>query len=222
MNAAPHSSPATTSTSAFAGYPTRNDYPKWAVLRLTWGFEAATVAGYSAPPFPESTTAGFVSEPTAPIQTTGEAILEIRRRSGLTWDELADLFAVSRRSVHHWANGNPPSARHEIHIRRTLAALCHVDEGSQMATRDRLLTIGRTGHSTFDLLANGRFGDVFGQPAGSVLPERRRVPLSRHAQEVRRPTPPALLLGADQGRPRIPVSKARVVRAARVPKKNPR
>ncbi|MYE02765.1 MAG: helix-turn-helix transcriptional regulator [Alphaproteobacteria bacterium] len=41
------------------------------------------------------------------------ALFEIRRLSGLTWQELADLFGVSRRTVHNWANGARPSAEHK-------------------------------------------------------------------------------------------------------------
>src|SRR5690348_926812 len=54
--------------------------------------------------------------PGGPSETTREAILEIRRRAGLTWEELADLFDVSRRSVHHWANGKAVTADHEQRI----------------------------------------------------------------------------------------------------------
>ncbi len=39
------------------------------------------------------------------------------------------------------------------------------------------------------------------------MSEQRRLPLSIAAQEARRPPSPALLLGADQERPRIPLTK---------------
>src|SRR5262245_8901698 len=51
-------------------------------------------------------------EPAA-TETVGAAVMEIRRRSGLTWEELGDLFGVSRRSVHHWASGKTVSPRHD-------------------------------------------------------------------------------------------------------------
>ena len=35
------------------------------------------------------------------------AIAELRRLSGLTWDQLARLFNVSRRALHFWASGKP-------------------------------------------------------------------------------------------------------------------
>jgi hypothetical protein len=47
----------------------------------------------------------------------------------------------------------------------------------------------------------------------------RLTPLSRKAQEARRPPPPALLLEAEQDRPDIP-AKARAVTAVRTTKKS--
>ena len=185
------------------------DKAKNTILYLISGLsEPATTTSYDRLTVPESTTSGLATETNiAHTQTTAEAILEVRRRSGLTWEQLSELFDVSRRSVHHWANGKPMSTQHEGEIRRILAALRHVDEGSQAATRDRLLTIGPSGLSTFDLLAARRFDEVMGQVAGSTPTESRRIAVSWHAQEALRPTPPALLLDADQERPDIPVSK---------------
>ena len=34
-------------------------------------------------------------------------IFELRRLTGFTWDELALLLSVTRRSLHLWANGGP-------------------------------------------------------------------------------------------------------------------
>lgn len=182
--------------------------------------EPATDAGYAIGPPPESTTSGPTTaiEP-VPTQTTAAAVLEIRRLSGLTWEQIGDLFDVSRRSVHHWANGKPPSTRHERHIRRTLAAVRHLDIGSQAANRDRLLTIGVTGRSLFDLLAEHRFDEVAGLSGVPASVRSRRTALSEHAREARRPPPPALLLDALQEGIDLPASKARVARAARTTKK---
>lgn len=44
---------------------------------------------------------------TKELITSGSASLinELHEKSGLTWDQLASLFDVSRRSMHHWAAG---------------------------------------------------------------------------------------------------------------------
>ncbi|MDE2911491.1 MAG: hypothetical protein OXL68_01005 [Paracoccaceae bacterium] len=154
----------------------------------------------------------------ASAESTAEAIMEIRRRSGLTWQELGNLFDVSRRSVHHWANGKPVNARHDRTIRRMLAAIRHLDQGSQLDTRAMLLAVNQaTGISTFDLLQAGCFDEATGRVADVRLPESQRVPLSRAASDARRPPAPVLLLGAEQDRPDISAN-ARIVRAKRTPR----
>jgi len=41
-----------------------------------------------------------------------DALAEIKRRAGLTWQNLADIFGVSRKSVHNWVNGEPVKVVH--------------------------------------------------------------------------------------------------------------
>lgn len=75
------------------------------------------------------------------------AIQDVRRHSGLTWQELADALGVSRRAVHHWAVGERVSARHAQLINE-LAALVGEYEGVAPETvRAQLLTPTRTGQS---------------------------------------------------------------------------
>ena len=162
------------------------------------------------------TSSGPMNATRAPLrQSTAESILEIRSRSGLTWGALSALFNVSRRTVHHWANGKAPSISNEMDIRRTLDAVRHLDEGNQRATRDRLLATV-DGASAFDLLSDRRFGDVLQQTAGaaSIASGRQRVALSEDQWVNRRPTRPDHLLESIQDRPEIPVAAARIVRPA--------
>jgi hypothetical protein len=57
---------------------------------------------------------------TAPQPVHAFAVAEmlrvIRRRTSLTWDHLASIFGVSRRSLHHWANGQTvtPENQHKV------------------------------------------------------------------------------------------------------------
>ena len=152
-----------------------------------------------------------------PAESTAEAIMEIRRRSGLTWQELGELFDVSRRSIHHWANGKSVSAGNDRTIRRMLAAIRHLDRGNQRDTRALLLSVDQTtGVSPLDLLQAGRFDDAAAPFPGDWTPEPHRVPLSPAARDARRPPPATRLLGAEQDRPDIP-AKARAVRPKRTP-----
>ena len=144
--------------------------------------------------------------------------MEIRRRSELTWEKLSELFEVSRRSVHHWANGRPMSAGHDRMIRKILAAVRKLDRGDQERTRALLLTVDEcTGVSTFDLLRDGRFRCAMRHVDSIPSVESQRTPLSNPAWEARRPPSPVLLVETEQERPDIPAN-ARAVRPRRTSK----
>ena len=177
---------------------------------------SATSNTYGMPRPVERTTTGPPGQVRyAPAESTAEAILEIRRRSGLTWEEMGDLFDVSRRSIHHWANGKPPSAGHERALRQALAVVRGLDQGDQMGTRARLLAADYpAGLSALDMMREGRFGEIMVPTEGSRTLMRPRVQLSREAREARRPPPPVFLLEAEQGRLDVPTN-ARVVRGVR-------
>ena len=191
------------------------------VVAIGGFWEPETGTSYDLRGSAERTTSGSVGQVEhARVVTTAEAVLEIRRRSGLTWEELSELFEVSRRSVHHWANGKTVSAKHDREIRYVLAAIRHIDEGSQAATRDRLLTIDASEKSVFALLKAHRSDEVVAH-GDAAVPAPQRIPLSQKAQEMLRPPAPVLLLEAEQDRPAFPVSKARIARAVRTTKKSP-
>ncbi len=163
----------------------------------------------------ESTTANIMGQvDPIPIKTTAEAVLEIRRRSGLTWDELSEIFDVSRRSVHHWANGKRISAGNERVIYRTLEAIDHLDEGNQVKTRARLLDVGISGLSPFNMLVSHKFEQVTDLIQGAAKLARHSLPLSPESLEARRPAVPISLLSANPGRFKSSASKARLVRLA--------
>ena len=58
---------------------------------------------------------------TAPQPVQALAIAEmlrvIRRRTSLTWDHLASIFGVTRRSLHHWANGQTVAVENQHKVR---------------------------------------------------------------------------------------------------------
>lgn len=63
------------------------------------------------------------------LSGTAAAIREVRERAGLTWEQLARLFGVSRRSVHLWAGGGRMTAANEESLLR-VAALVNSMKGS--------------------------------------------------------------------------------------------
>jgi len=187
------------------------------VIRLYTLLEPSTSVGPGRAAPVRGTSSGPVNENlAAPSQSTAQAVLEIRRRSGLTWESLSNLFNVSRRTIHHWASGKKPSMQHELSIRRTLDAVRYLDEGSQRATCARLLETIQ-GTSIFDMLADNRFAAVLQLKPGaaSIASGRLRAALSADEWDRRRPTPPNRLLESIQDRPDIPVVAARIVRPTR-------
>jgi DNA-binding transcriptional regulator YiaG len=145
----------------------------------------------------EQTSAGVSLTAAVPA---GAAIGELRRLSGLTWDQLARLFNVSRRSLHFWASGKPMAPGNEEHLQRLLSVVRKVDRGSASANRAMLLGVRADGSLPVDLLAAGDYDRVL-----SLLGPReaRRAASPKPSAEVRAaraPRPPEELVGALQDR----------------------
>ncbi len=145
----------------------------------------------------EQTTNGAMLTVAAPA---GAAIGELRRLSGFTWDQLARLFNVSRRSLHFWASGKPMAPSNEEHLQRLISVIRKVDRGSASANRALLLGVREDGRLPFDLLAAGDYECVL-----SLLGpgDARRISppkLSEEARAARAPRTPEELIGGLQDR----------------------
>jgi transcriptional regulator with XRE-family HTH domain len=186
--------------------------------------ELGTSTAYARPPDMvlrsqrpvEQTTAGasvFVAEP------AGAAIGELRRLSGFTWEQLARLFNVSRRSLHFWASGKPMAPSNEEHLQRLLAVVRKIDRGSASANRTALLGVREDGSLPFDLLAAGDYDRVLWLvgPGGA----RRVSPpkLSEEARAARAPRPPEDLVGALQDRIHATSGRLLAAKAVRIPRR---
>ncbi len=131
--------------------------------------------------------------------TPSQAIAEIRRLYGLKWDEMASLFAVSRRTVHFWASGMEPTIERIQMIFDVSALLRWIDRGSASENRALLTSPGADGVTPLNLMAGGQFeaaAERLGRGAGRPYPE---VP-SEEASWAKKPSPPASRVGALQDR----------------------
>lgn len=147
----------------------------------------------------EQTTAG-AGAVVLSAQPPGPAIGELRRLSGLTWDQLARIFSVSRRSLHFWASGKPMAPSNEEHLQRVLAAVRKIDRGAASANRTALLGVRENGSIPFDLLVAGEY-EGFVSLVGPCEAQRVAPPkLSEEARAARAPRPPEELVGALQDR----------------------
>jgi transcriptional regulator with XRE-family HTH domain len=95
-----------------------------------------------------------------PPRTTAHDVLEIRFLSGLTWEELGELFGVSRRSVHNWANGEALKADNIILVGEALQAVKELRRASSVETRLALLSRLPSGERPLDLLRARRWQDA--------------------------------------------------------------
>ena len=146
---------------------------------------------------------------------TRQAISELRRISGLTWEQLGELFEVTRRSVHFWASGRPLSAANEERLMRVLDVVIYADRGNARSTRRALLN-PQGGLSPFDLLVAQRFDEArsaLGRGSGRTAPARTE--LSSAAKAARRPLPPESLFGAEHNPVHREPGRARIARTAR-------
>lgn len=165
----------------------------------------------------ESTNAGSPMA-RAPSTSTGNAVAELRRLSGLTWEQLADLLQVSRRAVHFWATDKQMHPTNQERVHRMLAAIRRVDRGAPKANRTLLFAAQTDGVIPYDLLRVGEFEAAIERMGDGPGPRREpHSAPSSLAKDSRRPMPPADLLDALQDT--IHVEKERVRRTRTIRRK---
>lgn len=164
--------------------------------------------------FPQDQTNSGVRAPEP--QSSSSALMELRRISGLTWDQLARLFGVTRRSLHFWVSGKPLNPANEERLHRLLAMVRKLDRGSARKNRSLLLSVHDGGIIPYDLLLEGPYEDVFSLLGpGPTLSRPQPSTLSSASRVARKPPTPADLAGAMQDRVHKDVGKARVPRVAK-------
>lgn len=145
-----------------------------------------------------------------------DALNELRKLSGLTWEQLAKLFNVSRRSLHFWASGQPLSRFNEENLNRLLGTIRYINRGSASLNRNLLLSSGQDGRLLFDLLIAGEHEEVKRILCPGNAPQKPQlVPLSEDASMSRMPPPPENMVDALQEPIHREVGRSRPVRAAR-------
>lgn len=164
----------------------------------------------------EMTSSGLTIPSTSSAETTRIALNQLRKLSGLTWDQLARLFDVSRRSLHSWASGKPLSRFNEEQLNRLLATVQYINCGSASLNRSLLLTPSIDGRLPFDLLIAGQYEEVKRIIGSGNAPQRLQLaPLSEEARTSRMPPNPADLVDALQEPIHREVGRSRPARAVR-------
>ncbi|BAZ15446.1 hypothetical protein NIES4071_73180 [Calothrix sp. NIES-4071] len=161
------------------------------------------------------------TEVTQTEEATRKAVNELRKVSGLTWDQLAKLFNVSCRSVHFWASGQRLSSFHEESLNRLLGTIRYIDQGSADINRDLLLSPGSDGKRLLDLLLIGDYEKVkqiLGQ--GNAPQKPRLVFLSEDRRISCMPLNPADLIDALQSPIHRDVGRTRPAQTSRKQRKS--
>jgi len=151
------------------------------------------------------TNSGDVLSEAPADRAFAEAVLEARHRSGLTWEQLASVFGVDRRSVHLWASGRPMSAPNAERLNRVLAVLRRADRGTMSTTKAWLHSPSSRGLLPLDLLREGRFDEIAMPDAAVTTP--RAAPPSNAVRAARAPRPLEDLVAARQDRVHIEKGK---------------
>src|SRR5660398_245994 len=153
----------------------------------------------------------------APLEGTQASLTELRRLTDFTWDQVARLFNVDRRSIHNWVSGKRMNHRNEEHLRRLLAFTRQIDRGTASANRNILLDPSPEGVVPFDLLAEKRYTEALASVGPSTRrPRRRPRPLSREAEKERRPEPPETRISAPEDSVHIDQGRTRAATTVRV------
>ena len=160
------------------------------------------------------------TEPGVQLRASGsvDKLTRLRRLSGLTWDQLASLFQVDRRSVHYWASGRVMGARHEEQLGKLLAVLSWADRGTAQQNRSALLSPAGEHGLVLALLQASRYEEAcaaLGKGEG-----RREVPLpnlTSEEEQWRLPPKPEALVDAIQESIPTGTSRPRAVRVRRGP-----
>lgn len=144
------------------------------------------------------------------------ALAELRRLSGLTFDQLARLFQSSRRAIHFWASGKPMAAANQEHLHRLLEVVRRMDRGSSSRNREALLSPSGNSPIPFDLLIEKNYAEAAAILGASTTRRRPALPpLDRAGKLAFEPTPPEFLMGALQENVHLEVGRSRGVKAAR-------
>lgn len=150
----------------------------------------------------DATTSGLGWEHHAETATDAEAtrraISELRRISGLTWEQLGRLFSVSRRTVHFWASGKPLNADNEQRLMQVLDIVRAAYRSDARSTRAALFE-ANDGATAFALLAAQRFDEaraILG--TGAAHSRLARTGLDAVTEDARKPFAPRELVDALQ------------------------
>lgn len=100
-----------------------------------------------------------------------DSLLLLRDLSGLTWDQIARLFGVSRRAMHLWASGGRMNSYHAEELSSILTAVSAVPADTAAQRREMILAPGADGRTLYEALLE-RHTKRLGVNAPALPPEQ--------------------------------------------------
>ena len=144
------------------------------------------------------------------------AIFAIRRLSGLTWEQIARIFGVTRRAVHFWASGKPLNDENEARVETVLSLLKRIDRGSADLNRKALIQVGSANSTTLDLLAEDKFDEAEARLGLGIVREAKPQYSPEELASRRPPKPEDLVDAIQEPIETVELGKSRRRRAFRV------
>lgn len=84
------------------------------------------------------------------LPDSSSIVRQLHKNSGLTWEQLARLFSVSRRAIHLWASGGNMTASHLEILRDFARLVSRAPTATPGETRDWLYGSGSDSHSPLE------------------------------------------------------------------------
>jgi hypothetical protein len=144
------------------------------------------------------------------VSSPRELLAEVKRRSGLTWQQIAYMFGVDRRSVHLWSSGGGMTAANEERLHAVSSLLRAVDAGDPLRTRSVLLSRA-LGKPLIQRIAAGEDEEGIAATARRVRETVSRVAEDQRSPRRRSPSPIDMLdvpSGSDGGPAGTPLPPA--------------
>lgn len=145
-----------------------------------------------------------------------QTIGRLREVTGLTWEQLATVFEVSRRTVHLWDSGSVMNSQNEEKLARIFNAVKFFETSTATDTRRFLLT-GFGGSIPLDLLKDGKF-DEFEKSKAQFIQTPKKISLSDEEILARTPLSPEILIDAKNDRVHTEKRKRRAIKVKKIAK----
>jgi len=95
---------------------------------------------------------------------TSDLVRQLHDQSGLTWEQLAKLFWVSRRAVHHWAVGGTMNGANIRRLNQLLGIVRQLPGSTAAEKRAAIFTPRDNGRSHYDQLLKRSSADAINAP----------------------------------------------------------